>query len=82
MAFMSMDDSEFWTNGPEELKHVVQWGRGGLAYFLLGERKDNPPTVVALRLGPGEVLTVTPTTATALRSLCTEHLMSESGSSS
>ena len=57
MAFMSMDDSEFWTNGPEELKHVVQWGRGGLAYFLLGERKDNPPTVVALRLGPGEVLT-------------------------
>jgi hypothetical protein len=56
MAFMSMDDPEFWTNGPEELKHLLQWRQGGLAYFLLGERQDNPPTVVALRLAPGEVL--------------------------
>jgi hypothetical protein len=56
MAFMSMDDREFWSHCPQELEHLVQGGLSGLACFLLGERTDNPPTVVALRMGPGWVL--------------------------
>jgi len=34
----------------------VRGGLTGLAYFELGEKKDNPPTVVALRMGPSWVL--------------------------
>ena len=56
MAFIAMDDPQFWTRCPKELEHVVQGGLTGLSYFLLGERKDNPPTVVALRMGPNFVL--------------------------
>src|SRR5215471_12159526 len=56
MAFISMQDSEFWAHCPKDLEHVVQGGLSGLAYFLLGDRKDNPPTVVALRMEPGWVL--------------------------
>ena len=57
MAFMSIRDPEFWKNCPEELKHVQEGrGEGAAAYFLMGERKDNPPTVVALRLPPNGVL--------------------------
>lgn len=56
MAFIAMDDPQFWTRCPKDLEHVVQGGLTGLAYFLLGERKDNPPTVVALRMGPNFVL--------------------------
>jgi hypothetical protein len=56
MAFISMDEPEFWTHYPKELEHLVQEGPMGLAYFLLGDRKDNPPTVVALRMEPGWVL--------------------------
>lgn len=55
MAFVSMDEPEFWAHCPKELEHL-EGGLSGLAYFLLGERKDNPPTVVALRMGPGWVL--------------------------
>lgn len=56
MAFMSMDDPEFWTLCPKEMEHTVQGGITGLAYFLLGDRKENPPTIVALRMAPGWVL--------------------------
>lgn len=57
MAFMSINDPEFWENCPDEIKHVQEGrGAGAAAYFLMGERKDNPPTVVALRLGPGGIL--------------------------
>ena len=56
MPFMSMDDAEFWELCPENMKHAIQGGVTGLAYFLLGEKKDNPATVVALRMGPGCVL--------------------------
>ena len=56
MAFISMDEAKFWEHCPKDLEHVVQGGLTGLAYFLLGEKKDNPPTVVALRMGPGWVL--------------------------
>ncbi|MGH8006611.1 MAG: cupin domain-containing protein [Candidatus Binatia bacterium] len=55
MAFMSMDDPDFWAHCPQDLKHL-QKGLAGLAYFLLGDRKDDPPTVVALRMEPGWVL--------------------------
>ena len=56
MPFMSMDDAEFWELCPENMKHAIQGGVTRLAYFLLGEKKDNPATVVALRMGPGCVL--------------------------
>ncbi len=56
MPFIAMDDPEFWQRTPKELEQVVQGGLTGLAYFLLGDKKDNPPTVVALRMGPGWVL--------------------------
>lgn len=56
MAFMSMEDSEFWTHCPKELEHLVRGGLTGLSYFLLGNQEENPPTVVALRMGPGWVL--------------------------
>ena len=56
MPFIAMTDPEFWQRTPKELEQVVQGGLTGLAYFLLGDKKDNPPTVVALRMGPGWVL--------------------------
>ncbi len=56
MAFLSMSDADFWNRTPKELEHIVQGGLTGLSYFLLGDRKDNPPTVVALRMGPHWVL--------------------------
>lgn len=57
MAFMSINDPEFWKNCPDELKHVQEGrGAGAAAYFLMGDRKDNPPTVVALKLPPHGVL--------------------------
>ena len=54
-SFLSMDDPQFWKQYPEELKELVETpleGVTGLAYFLLGDRQDNPPTVVTLRMGP------------------------------
>lgn len=56
MAFISMDEPKFWENCPKELEHLIQGGLTGLAYFLLGDKKDNPPTVVTLRMGPNWVL--------------------------
>ena len=58
-SFLSMDDPQFWKQYPEELKELVELpleGVTGLAYFLLGDRKDNPPTVVTLRMGPNWTL--------------------------
>ena len=58
-SFLSMDDPKFWKQYPKELKGLVETpleGVTGLAYFLLGERKDNPPTVVTLRMGPNWTL--------------------------
>jgi hypothetical protein len=54
---MLMNDPEFWGNCPKELEPLVHGGGGdqGLAYFLLGDPKDNPPTGVAFRMGPGWV---------------------------
>jgi hypothetical protein len=55
--FTSINSPEFWQNCPDELKHMQEGRDGGAAaYFPLGERKDNPPTVIALRLPPGGVL--------------------------
>jgi anti-sigma factor ChrR (cupin superfamily) len=60
MAFMSINDPEFWKNCPPEL-HLIQHSMdkvegGGVAYFLMGETKDDPPTVVALRMAPNWIL--------------------------
>jgi len=54
MAFLSMDDSEFWARCPKELEPLMQGGLGA-SYFLLGKQMDNPPTVIALRMGPNWV---------------------------
>jgi hypothetical protein len=51
MTFLAMDDPQFWTRCPEELKPLAQGGLGA-AYFLMGQQSENPPTVIALRMGP------------------------------
>ena len=56
MPFLSLDDAELWELCPDNMRHAIQGGVTGLAYFPLGEMKDNPATVVALRMGPGCVL--------------------------
>jgi hypothetical protein len=56
MAFMSIDDPEFWGHLPKKMGHVVGGGLSGVASFILGEPRDNPPTVAALRMGPGWIL--------------------------
>ena len=55
--FLSIRDADFWTRCPDKLR-PMQEGRltGGLAYFLMGTEAENPPTIAALRLGPGDVL--------------------------
>ena len=55
MAFIAMDDPEFWGRCPKELEPLLQGGLGA-AYFLLGKQADDPPTVIALRMEPGFVL--------------------------
>jgi anti-sigma factor ChrR (cupin superfamily) len=49
--FLSMDNPGFWSRCPEALKPLAQGGLGA-SYFLLGAEKDNPPTVIALRMAP------------------------------
>jgi anti-sigma factor ChrR (cupin superfamily) len=59
MPFMSIDDAEFWKNCPKGLELIpksMEGTGGGVAYFVMGEPKDNAPTVVALRMAPNWVL--------------------------
>jgi hypothetical protein len=59
MPFMSIDDPEFWKNCPQGLELIsksMEGTGGGVAYFVMGEPKDNAPTVVALRMAPNWVL--------------------------
>jgi hypothetical protein len=59
MRFMSIDDPEFWKNCPQGLELIpksMEGTGGGVAYFVMGEPKDNAPTVVALRMAPNWVL--------------------------
>ena len=59
MPFMSIDDPEFWKNCPKGLELIsksMEGTGGGVAYFVMGEPKDNAPTVVALRMAPNWVL--------------------------
>jgi hypothetical protein len=59
MPFMSIDDPEFWKNCPKGLELIpksMEGPGGGVAYFVMGEPKDNAPTVVALRMAPNRVL--------------------------
>lgn len=55
-GLLSLDDPEFWGYLPKKMGHVVGGGLSGVASFILGEPRDNPPTVAALRLGPDWVL--------------------------
>ena len=59
MPFMSIDDPEFWKNCPQGLELIpksMEGTGGGVSYFVMGEPKDNAPTVVALRMAPNWVL--------------------------
>ncbi len=59
MPFMSITDPDFWKNIPQglELIQTSMEGTGGdVAYFVMGERKDDAPTVVALKMAPNWVL--------------------------
>ncbi len=59
MPFMSITDPEFWKICPKELELIPQSMEGtggGVAYFVMGERKDDAPTVVALKMAPNWVL--------------------------
>lgn len=58
MSYMSIDEPDFFSRMPENLKHM-QSGRGdggNLAYFPMGEVKDNPPTVACLKIAPGGII--------------------------
>lgn len=59
MPFMSINDPEFWKTCPQGLELIprsMEGTGGGVAYFVMGERKDDAPTVVALRMAPNWVL--------------------------
>ena len=47
MAFLSMDDAEFWRHLPKKKGHIVGGGLSGIATFILGKTKDNPPSAPA-----------------------------------
>jgi hypothetical protein len=55
MSYLSMDDPGFWTRCPKELEPLVQGGLGA-SYFLMGAQAQDPPTVIAVRMGPNWVL--------------------------
>jgi hypothetical protein len=59
MAFMSINDPAFWKNCPQGLELIaksMEGTGGGVAYFVMGEPKNNAPTVVALRMAPNWIL--------------------------
>jgi hypothetical protein len=59
MAFMSIDEPEFWKNCPKGLELIaksMEGTGGGVAYFVMGDPEKNAPTVVALRMAPNWIL--------------------------
>ncbi len=56
MPFFSLDEQALWDRCPAKMKHALQGGVTGLAYFTMGKESDDAPTVVGLRMGPGCVL--------------------------
>ncbi len=59
MPFMSINDPEFWKICPQGLELIpksMEGTGGGVAYFVMGERKEDAPTVVALKMAPNWVL--------------------------
>lgn len=59
MAFLSIDDPDFWGRIPDDFKKII--GEGGvdgidISYFELGKREDNAPAVTPLRMAPGYIL--------------------------
>ncbi len=54
MTFFSMDDPDFWGRCPKGFEPLMEFGVDA-SYFLLGEQSDDPPTVIALRMGPNWV---------------------------
>ena len=47
MAFMSIDEPEFWGHLSKKMGHVVGGGLSGVSTFILGNKKENPPTADA-----------------------------------
>jgi hypothetical protein len=59
MAFLSIDDPDFWEKNLESLQALRAKGKPvGIetSYFALGKPEDNPPLVTPLRMAPGYVL--------------------------
>jgi hypothetical protein len=59
MAFLSIDDPDFWGRGLAPQEAVVnEGGHEGFATscFMLGKSGSNPPFVASLRMDPGFVL--------------------------
>jgi hypothetical protein len=59
MAFLSIDDAEFWGRVPEEFRLIA--GEGSMdgisiSVYELGKAADNAPVMTALRMAPGYVL--------------------------
>lgn len=57
MAHFRFDDDEYWQNCPPELK-AFRAGNKGIrnAYFVMGDKAADPPTVMIMDLEPGSVI--------------------------
>jgi hypothetical protein len=60
MAFLSIDDADFWGRNTPEMEKIYEAGYGEenltTSFFLLGKRENNPVGVAVLRMGPDFVL--------------------------
>ncbi len=57
MAFMSIKDPKFWEHCSADMWHMKEGrGSGDIAFYPLGDRKDNPASITALKMQPGYVL--------------------------
>jgi hypothetical protein len=58
-TYLDPDDDASWGLAPDFLRHVVDVHRergGRMAYHLLGDIDDDPPTALVLELAPGQVI--------------------------
>src|SRR3546814_3557012 len=56
MAFLSINDEEFWGHVPEDFKHIA--GEGSMegisiSVYELGKAEDDAPVMTALHMAPG-----------------------------
>ena len=60
MEYIKFGEDGFWDRWPEQLDHFhAQQGAANtgtkIGYFLMGDASENPPTVLALEMKPGEI---------------------------